>query len=133
MDQPTNLLIPISSGELIDKITILRLKQQHLQREAALANVAKELHALESILDKVPWQKSHEITELTTKLQVVNSQLWEVEDQLRHHETEQSFDAEFIALARSVYKLNDERALIKRKINEHSGSMLKEEKSYGEF
>ena len=133
MHQSTNLLIPISSGELVDKITILKLKLEHLEIEAALTNVRRELLALEAVLDKAPWQKNTEIAELTSKLLLVNSQLWEVEDQLRLHENEKRFDAEFIALARSVYKLNDQRALLKRTINEHSGSMLKEEKSYGEF
>ena len=131
MHQSTSLLIPISSGELVDKITILKLKLEHLEIEAALTNVRRELLALEAVLDKAPWRKSAEVEALTSKLLLVNSQLWEVEDQLRLHENEKRFDAEFIALARSVYKLNDQRALLKRTINEHSGSMLKEEKSYG--
>ena len=131
MHQSKNLLIPISSGELVDKITILKLKLEHLEIEAALTNVRRELLALEAVLDKAPWRKSAEVEALTSKLLLVNSQLWEVEDQLRLHENEKRFDAEFIALARSVYKLNDQRALLKRTINEHSGSMLKEEKSYG--
>jgi len=131
MHQSTNLLIPISSGELVDKITILKLKLEHLETEAALTNVRRELLALEAVLEKAPWRKNTEVAELTSKLLLVNSQLWEVEDKLRLHENEKRFDAEFIALARSVYKLNDQRALLKRTINEHSGSMLKEEKSYG--
>ncbi|MDA7433298.1 DUF6165 family protein [Synechococcus sp. AH-601-N10] len=126
------LLIPVAAGELIDKITILRLKAERLQRPEALANVRRELQALEAVLAKHGTAlKSNAVLALTDALQAINTQLWDVEDQLRILEAEQRFDGEFIALARSVYQLNDQRAALKRQINEACGSSLVEEKSYG--
>ena len=127
------LLIPVAAGELIDKITILRLKAERLQRPEALANVRRELQALEAVLAKHGTAlKSNAVLALTDALQAINTQLWDVEDQLRILEAEQRFDREFIALARSVYQLNDQRAALKRQINGACGSSLVEEKSYGE-
>ena len=127
------LLVPISAGELIDKVTILRLKAQRLQRPEALANVDRELQALEAVLNKAgPALGVDTVLALTDALQAVNTQLWDVEDALRLLESEQRFDQEFIALARSVYGLNDQRAALKRQINAACGSTLVEEKSYGE-
>ena len=127
------LLLPVAAGELIDKITILRLKSERLQRPEALANVRRELHALEEVLtDAGPALSIDMVLALTDALQTINTQLWDVEDQLRILEAEQRFDGEFIALARSVYQLNDQRAALKRQINEACGSSLMEEKSYGE-
>ena len=127
------LLVPVAAGELIDKITILRLKAHRLQRPEALANVRRELQALEAVLnDGGPALGVEAVATLTDALQAINTQLWDVEDQLRILEAEQRFDGEFIALARSVYQLNDQRAALKRQINEACGSSLIEEKSYGE-
>ncbi|MAQ88927.1 MAG: hypothetical protein CMM03_03635 [Rhodopirellula sp.] len=125
---------PISPGELIDKITILRLKKLHLTSPEALENIQTELSALEEIFEK----KLHSILSpaidtLIIELQSINASLWEVEDSLRIFERNQSFDTEFIELARSVYKLNDKRAESKRKINEAFGSSIIEEKSYGKI
>ena len=126
------LLVPVAAGELIDKITILRLKAQRLQRPEALANVRRELRALEAVLNEAgPALCVDAVLALTDALQAINTQLWEVEDALRLLEAEQRFDQEFIALARSVYQLNDQRAALKRQINEACGSTLVEEKSYG--
>ena len=127
------LLVPVAAGELIDKITILRLKEERLQRQEALANVHRERQALETALNEAdPALSSGGVIPLTNALQAINTQLWDVEDALRLLESEQRFDKEFIRLARSVYQLNDQRAALKRQINEVCGSSLIEEKSYGE-
>jgi hypothetical protein len=106
----TDILVPISPGELLDKITILRIKGARITDAAKLANVRLELSRLE--------------------LERVNAALWDIEDRIRDFEAEQRFDAGFIELARSVYIRNDERAAIKRRINLKLASELVEEKSY---
>ena len=127
------LLIPVAAGELIDKITILRIKADRLLRPQALENVRRELRALEAVLNEAgPALCVDDVVSLTDSLQAINIQLWDVEDALRLLEADQNFDQEFIALARSVYQLNDQRAALKRQINEACGSSLLEEKSYGE-
>ena len=127
------LRVPVAVGELIDKITILRIKRKRLRRPKALANVNRELQALEQVLaEAAPPLRSRAVLSLTAELQTINTQLWDVEDSLRVLEADQKFDGEFIALARSVYQLNDQRAAMKRQINEACGSTLVEEKSYGE-
>ena len=119
------LLVPVAAGELIDKITILQLKAERLQRPEALANVGRELQALEAVLNEAsPALGVHAVLSLTDALQAINTQLWDVEDALRLLEAEKRFDQEFIRLARSVYQLNDQRAALKRKINEACGSSL---------
>ena len=124
------LLVPVAPGELIDKITILRLKDQRLQRPEAIANVRRELQALEAVLkDAGPSLSVDSLLPLTEALLAINSQLWDVEDALRLLETDKRFDQEFISLARSVYQLNDQRAALKRQINETCGSSLLEEKA----
>ena len=131
-DNPT-LLVPVSAGELIDKITILQLKTERLQRPEALANVSLELQGLiRTLHDAGPAFSADRVVMLTEALQEINTKLWNVEDALRLLEAEERFDEEFVALARSVYQLNDQRAALKRKINEACGSTLLEEKSYGE-
>ena len=127
------LLVPVATGELIDKITILRLKAQRLKRPEALANVNHELQALEAVLNEAGTSMNMNAAMMhIDALQAVNTELWNVEDALRQLEAEQRFDQMFIELARSVYQLNDQRAAIKRQINEACGSTLLEEKSYGE-
>ena len=133
VQQSLTWIVPVAAGELIDKITILRLKTERLQRPAALANVRHELQALDAVLnDAGPALGVEAVATLTDALQAINTQLWDVEDALRLLEADQRFDQEFIALARSVYQLNDKRAALKRQINEACGSSLIEEKSYGE-
>ena len=106
------LLVPVAAGELIDKITILRLKTERLQQPEALTNVCRELQALEAVLKEAdPALGIDAVLSLTERLQAINTQLWEVEDALRLLEAEQRFDQEFIRLARSVYQLNDQRRI----------------------
>jgi len=106
---------------------------ERLQRPKAQMNVRRELQILEAVLkDAGPELGIEKVQTLTGELQAINSQLWDVEDQLRLLEADQHFEREFIELARSVYQLNDQRAALKRQINEACGSLLVEEKSYGE-
>jgi hypothetical protein len=127
--EPPPILAPISLGELIDKITILDLKNERLQG-AALANVQREREALRQTLAS---QARHVDPALVAALHHTNSCLWEVEDQLRDHERQQDFGASFVELARSVYRLNDERAALKKRINLEAGSLFVEEKSYAAY
>ena len=120
------ILAPISLGELIDKITILQIKGQHLQGQA-LENTQKELNALESTLKHL---KLNIDCTLIQRLKEVNQELWQIEDDIRDQESNKNFNETFIRLARSVYQQNDLRAAIKREINISYGSPLVEEKSY---
>jgi hypothetical protein len=124
--------IPISWGELFDKITILQIKLENITSKNALENVEQELKKLQSILTQY-CLKTMETTQLEGELRQINQQLWDIEDQIRGKERNNSFDDEFIQLARSVYITNDERSRIKRKINDMFGSELVEEKSYAEY
>ena len=121
-----DILVPISLGELIDKITILQIKTQHLQG-AALDNVQKELEALEARLNDLQLNID---PMLIQRLKEVNQDLWQIEDDIRDQERQKNFDDTFIRLARSVYQQNDRRAAIKKEINSTYGSSLSEEKSY---
>ena len=122
------IMIPVSAGELIDKLTILRVKAVRIDA-AKLANVRKELELLEAVatreLSAVPG-----IDALSSELEAVNAALWDVEEGKRDCERRQDFGPHFVALARRVYVENDLRAAIKRRINEAAGSDLIEEKSY---
>jgi hypothetical protein len=124
--------VPVSWGELIDKVTILEIKAVRLSSPSALANVNKEL-ALLAAKASVALRLSGDLTVLKDRLSKVNEALWEIEDTIREKEARQEFDAEFIELARSVYKRNDERATIKRQINTALRSDLIEEKSYRSY
>ncbi|MBO6755044.1 MAG: hypothetical protein JJ902_01840 [Roseibium sp.] len=119
---------PISIGELIDKITILELKKEHIHEPAKRANVLHELTELQALWTTVKAFDGHET--LLDELRSVNAALWDVEDRLRAFEATAAFGDAFIQDARSVYKLNDRRAAIKREINLRAGSDLVEEKSY---
>ena len=121
-----SILAPVSLGELIDKITILEIKQLNMTG-VKLENINKELKMLKNVLQ----YKNLEIDiDLITNLKKVNNNLWEIEDNIRLKEHKQEFDKEFIQLARSVYKENDKRASIKKEINQKYNSELIEEKSY---
>jgi hypothetical protein len=124
-----DILVPISPGELLDKITILRIKSARIAEPTKLANVRLELDLLENT-----WQASgcaaHDLRGDEQALQAVNERLWVIEDQIRDKELIASFDAEFIRLARAVYVCNDQRAAIKKRINLALGSRIVEEKSY---
>jgi hypothetical protein len=122
-------LVPISWGELLDKITILEIKNNEIRDDNALANVRKELDLLTSLAADA-LQLFKQVSCEKENLTKVNNKLWEVEDRIRAKEAAQLFDVEFIELARSVYKTNDERAAIKRRINKLLSSELIEEKSY---
>ena len=127
-----NPLVPISCGELFDKITILQIKLDKLTSKNALNNVGREFKQLQSILIKY-FPNSIEAKQLEEELKQINQQLWDIEDNIRDKERNRSFDDEFIQLARSVYIINDERSRIKRKINDIFGSEFVEEKSYSEY
>ena len=123
------ILAPISAGELIDKITILRVKAERIGDAAKEANVRKELSLLEATArDHLP--PSVEIDRLTAELTAVNAALWDIEDGKRDCERRQDFGPKFVELARRVYIDNDQRAAIKRAINAAAGSEIVEEKSY---
>ena len=124
-----DILAPISLGELIDKITILQIKTQHLQG-TALENVKKELEDLKTTLNNL--QLNIDPT-LIHRLKEVNQDLWQIEDDIRDLERQQSFDENFINLARSVYQTNDRRSAIKKEINITYGSVFVEEKSYQDY
>ena len=124
--------IPISWGELLDKITILQIKLENLISQEALNNVAWELKQLQSIFFQ-SCPKAIKPKQLELELKKINQRLWDIEDKIRDKEEHKSFDDEFIQLARSVYITNDERSRIKRRINETFGSDLIEEKSYAEY
>ena len=121
--------VPVSPGELLDKITILRIKSQRMSDPDKLRNVRLELQALQDT-----WSGSDyaaiDIDADVNALMAVNGRLWAIEDDIRDKERARAFDAEFIRLARAVYVENDERAAIKRRINLKLGSTIVEEKSY---
>jgi hypothetical protein len=121
--------VPISPGELLDKITILRIKSQRMTDPAKVANVRLELRALEETWGGSAYEKIDVAADVAALL-AVNERLWVIEDDIRDKERAQAFDAEFIRLARAVYFENDERAAIKRRINIALGSGIVEEKSY---
>ena len=118
--------VPVSWGELLDKITILELKRDRIRDAAALANVARELALLHAIAAPVMGELEAQVE----RLRAVNAALWDIEDAIREEEGAARFGAEFVALARAVYTRNDERAGVKRAINDALGSALVEEKSY---
>ena len=122
-----NIVIPVSLGELIDKITILEIKKEHIQENKKLKNINKELGSLKKILLDA---NLHIDSKLINQLKKVNNILWNIEDEIRIKENDKEFDNEFIKLARSVYKENDKRALIKEEINYTYNSELIEEKYY---
>ena len=121
--------VPISPGELLDKITILEIKQERIEDEKQQKNICHELERLTDVLH-ANVVTSSELTTLTDELKSINMQLWDVEDDIRKKESSASFDSGFIELARSVYRLNDKRAEFKRKISVLLESNIIEEKSY---
>ena len=124
--------IPISPGELLDRLTILDLKLAHISDPARRANVARE-HAMTLALRQTHIPPDGPGVAEAARLAEVNRQLWDVEDDLRRLERAADFGPEFIRLARSVYILNDERAAVKKRINLLLGSNLVEEKSYADY
>lgn len=126
------ILVPVSPGELLDKITILRIKSARMSDADKLVNVRRELDLLESVwLAAVP--QGIDISAEERALMEVNAKLWDVEDRLRAMESERYFGDEFVEQARAVYFTNDDRAAIKKRINLALGSALVEEKSYQRY
>ncbi|HKT76441.1 MAG TPA: DUF6165 family protein [Sphingobium sp.] len=118
--------VPISWGELIDKMTILEIKREKIEAPAARANVEREYRLLRT----TGGEALHIAQDLVGELRQVNRALWAIEDAIREQEATAQFGAEFVQLARSVYRMNDRRAAIKRDINRLLGSDLVEEKCY---
>ena len=128
----SEISVPVSFGELIDKITILEIKAAQIRDAAKLVNVRAELEALNQTWSSNAASRT-DISIARGRLKKVNEDLWDIEDRIRLKEKAQAFDAEFIELARSVYFRNDDRAAIKREINQTLGSRLVEEKSYENY
>jgi len=127
-----NILVPVSPGELLDKISILEIKLERMTQPDQLANVRLELELLRNT-----WAGSavgvEGLQSLQSELKAVNLKLWEIEDQIRAKERAGAFDAGFIELARSVYLNNDRRSQIKRELNRRLGSRIVEEKLYTSY
>ncbi len=127
-----DILVPISPGELLDKITILQIKAERIDDPAKVANVNTELKLLTEV-----WNQSVETDEvieaLTQELKRINEALWEIEDDIRDEERNKRFGDRFIELARAVYVTNDKRAEAKKKVNLHLNSTIVEEKSYQDY
>ena len=124
--------VPISPGELVDKITILEIKSARITDAAKVANVRTELTLLQDTWKSSAYA-SHDISSQWTALRAINEKLWDIEDDIRDMERSRTFDKEFIQLARAVYVTNDERAAVKRDINTKLGSKIVEEKSYAKY
>jgi len=129
MSAGDDILVPISVGELIDKITILEIKSERIKNAGQLENIGRELAALRA----VPLRDVAELVSLGAQLKQVNAKLWDIEDAIRDCDARGDFGDAFIEHARAVYRLNDERSRIKKAINIASGSRLIEEKSYKSF
>jgi len=126
------IVVPVSPGELLDKITILRIKSERIADAGKRANVVHELDLLsETADDTLP--PSGSLDRLVEELQSVNEALWDIEDAIRDCERAADFGPRFVELARSVYVTNDRRAALKRQINELLGSAIVEEKSYNAY
>jgi len=126
------ITVPISPGELLDKITILRIKSQRMTDPVKLENVRIELNALEEVWRDSRFNQTQVAADIAA-LQSVNERLWTIEDDIREQERRKDFGPEFVRLARAVYVENDARAAIKRRINTSLGSSIVEEKSYAAY
>jgi tetratricopeptide (TPR) repeat protein len=126
------LQVETAPGELLDKLTILEIKEAHIADDSKLVNVRRELALLRATAEQ-GLAPSSRLTRHSQELRSINEQLWQIEDEIRECEREQDFGERFIELARSVYQTNDRRAAVKRQINEHLGSQLLEEKSYTDY
>jgi hypothetical protein len=124
--------IPISPGELLDKITILEIKSEHIEDAEKRRSVQYELKLL-TTAQQDAFKLTDTIADLKVTLKSINQTLWTIEDDIRECERQKDFGNTFIELARSVYKTNDERARVKREINHLLGSAIQEEKSYAAY
>jgi uncharacterized protein YukE len=127
-----SIKIELSVGELLDKITILQIKSERIDNALKLVNINKELQVLQLLWQTSPYSQN-DLDKNISELKTINEALWDIEDKIRDKEGEQTFDQEFIELARSVYFTNDKRAEIKKVINNKTGSELVEEKSYSDY
>jgi len=124
--------VPVSPGEVLDKITILEIKSERIDDPVKVANVRRELELLQATwLKAVPQDET--VMQLHAKLKSINEDLWEIEDDIRDKEFVKEFDQQFIELARSVYVTNDQRANAKKELNLYLGSEIVEEKSYKDY
>lgn len=126
-----SIQVQISVGEFLDKLTILQIKSERITDPAKLDNINKELQILLETWARSPYA-TLDITAEMQALRAKNESLWDIEDNIRAQEAKKIFDDSFIQLARSVYITNDQRALVKKKLNLKLGSGLMEEKSYAE-
>jgi len=126
------LHVPLSVGEVLDKVTILEIKSERIDDPVKLKNINNELSQLRALLTDAVFDKTS-IKSLVDELKQVNQTLWDIEDNIRDQEMEGTFGDRFIELARAVYVTNDKRAMIKKKLNEATGSTLVEEKSYKDY
>jgi len=127
-----NIRVPVSPGEVLDKITILEIKSERMSDPDKLANVRVELDLLQSTWSNAV-QEDDVIRDLHAQLKEINEKLWEIEDDIRDKERMKEFDERFIELARSVYFTNDRRSQVKKALNLHLGSQIIEEKSYQDY
>jgi hypothetical protein len=132
VDPYPSIAIPISPGEVVDRLTILEIKSARIDDQSKLTNIRHELEELSAVA-KAAIPDSDEMRTLHGELRAVNEELWVIEDDIRECERKGDFGETFIALARAVYKTNDQRAALKRKINEALGSDIMEEKSYAPY
>lgn len=124
--------VEISIGEFFDKLTILEIKSERIHDVEKLANINKELDALNAMLNDLPFSRA-DVQDEVDELKEINGKLWVIEDDIRDREAAKAFDQQFIELARSVYFTNDKRSEVKRAINIKLGSNFIEEKSYEEY
>ncbi len=127
------LSVPISVGELIDKVTILEIKLRRIQDPVKQEHIRHELQLLDVIVGEAKLLRDESLIRLKVRLSEINEKLWTIEDDIREQERRHEFGSEFVQLARSVYLVNDARAELKRKINLLMGSSLVEEKSYRSY
>ena len=127
-----NIQVPVSPGEVLDKITILEIKSERIEAPEKLINVRIELELLQKTWHETV-AEDPVISDLHRQLKTINETLWEIEDDIRDKEREKAFDEEFIELARQVYFTNDRRSKVKKELNLHLGSEIVEEKSYQDY
>ena len=127
-----NFKVPVSPGEVLDKITILEIKSERMTDPEKVANVRVELGLLQETWNEII-RDTKEIQNLHSQLKEINEALWEIEDDIRDKERAKEFDERFIELARAVYVTNDRRSEVKKQLNLHLGSEIIEEKSYKDY
>jgi transcriptional regulator of nitric oxide reductase len=127
-----NILVPVSPGEVLDKLTILEIKSERMNDPGQVANVRRELDLLRRSWSAAVTEDDT-VRALRAELRAINEALWDIEDAIRDKERAREFDERFIELARAVYVTNDRRSAVKKKLNLHLGSQIVEEKSYRDY